>query len=405
MNAELIAIGSELVCGASLDTNSQWLSQELEAHGWTVTRHTTIADDLPAMVETLQAAACRCRIVLVTGGLGPTRDDITRDAIAAAFDQPLVEDRAELTHIVAMFKSVGRVMPQRNSIQAMRPREATSLRNNHGTAPGILLKLTRQDCLVAAMPGVPREMKKMFEQQLILHFPQSPVVVRRIVLRTFGYGESDAEERLGELTARGRNPEVGITASGGVISLSVTARADNQAECDSLIDPVIATINDKLGHAVFGTGTDELHDVVRQRLAEEQLTVALAEGTTTGGLLSQWLCHQEGNAGIVVHSDRLISGSEDPGNLLQLCESVQEGANYAVVTSHSRHSTGNEGITAIMQGQFAVTGPGLSRVIDVDFAGDLGIFRERAARMALNFIRLHMSGHVVDHLRAGREVR
>lgn len=203
MNAELIAIGSELVCGASLDTNSQWLSRELEARGWTVTRHTTIADDLQAMIEALQAAAKRCRIVLVTGGLGPTRDDITRDAIAEAFHQPLVEDQSELEHILSLFARLKREMPERNSIQAARPRDAVPLRNNHGTAPGFVLTLTELDCLMAAMPGVPREMQKMFNEQLIAKLPKSSIVVKRVVLRTFGYGESHAEERLGNLTDRG----------------------------------------------------------------------------------------------------------------------------------------------------------------------------------------------------------
>ncbi len=405
MNTELVAIGSELVCGASLDTNSQWLSQELEARGWTVVRHTTIADDLPSMIETLQAAARRCRIVLVTGGLGPTRDDITRDAFAGAFDQPLVEDPTELNHIVAMFASLGRNMPERNRIQAMRPRDATALRNNHGTAPGILLKLLEPECLVAAMPGVPREMKKMFTEQLDSHLPESPVVVRRVVLRTFGFGESHAEERLGEMIDRGRNPEVGITASGAVISLSVTARADSETECASLIQPVLETIHAKLGHAVFGTGADELHDVVRQRLAEEELTVALAEGTSTGGLLSHWLSDADAHSASVIRSDRLIASGEDTNNLVQLCESVQDGADYAVATSHSRLKTVDESTPAILQGQFAVTGRGLRRVTNVDFAGDLGIFRERAARMALNLIRLHMSGHEVEHDAATRDVR
>ena len=167
MNAELIAIGSELVCGAGLDTNSQWLSQELEARGWTVTRHTTIADDLDAMVETLQLAARRCRIVLVTGGLGPTRDDITREAMSGAFNQPLVEDETELQYITGMFARLGRPMPDRNRIQAMRPRDATPLRNNHGTAPGVLLNVASPKCMIAAMPGVPGEMKKMFDEQLV----------------------------------------------------------------------------------------------------------------------------------------------------------------------------------------------------------------------------------------------
>ncbi|MCH2201974.1 MAG: molybdopterin-binding protein [Fuerstiella sp.] len=404
MNAELIAIGSELVCGASLDTNSQWLSQELESRGWTVTRHTTIADDLPAMIETLQAAARRCRIVLVTGGLGPTRDDITREAIAGAFDQPLVEDESELQHVLALFARLGRHMPDRNRIQAMRPRDATHLRNNHGTAPGILLNVELPECMVAAMPGVPGEMKKMFHEQLVTMLPESSVFVRRVVLRTFGYGESHAEELLGDLTARGRNPEVGITASGAVISLSVTARADTESECDVLIRPVIDLINEKLSHAVYGTGSDELHDVVRQRLADEKLTVSLVEGTTTGGLLSQWLVHDPERGGSVVRSNRLVSGTDDMDDLVMLCEAVRNSADYAIVTSHSVYHLNDDG-TAVMHGQFAVTGRGLSRVVNVDFAGDLGIFRERAARMALNLIRLHIGGHPVGRVAAGNAVR
>ena len=335
MNAELLAIGSELVCGASLDTNSQWLSRALEARGWTVTRHTTIADDLPAMIETLQSASKRCRIVLVTGGLGPTRDDITRDAIAQAFNQKLVEDAAELDHIKALFARFDRPMPERNSIQAMRPQHARPLRNNHGTAPGIVMDLKEPDCLVAAMPGVPREMKKMFEQQLVSQLPVSPTVVRRVVLRTFGYGESRTEELLGDLTARGNNPEVGITASGAVISLSVTARAGTEAECNALVQPAIDTIHDKLGHAVFGTEDDELHGVLHRLLVHRGLTLSLAEGTTTGGLLSQWLYAVDNEEHKVVRCDRLIPGGNAPEELLQFCESNHEGSDYSVATSHS----------------------------------------------------------------------
>ncbi|MCH2210371.1 MAG: molybdopterin-binding protein [Fuerstiella sp.] len=404
MNAELIAIGSELVCGAGLDTNSQWLSQELEARGWTVTRHTTIADDLDAMVETLQLAARRCRIVLVTGGLGPTRDDITREAMSGAFNQPLVEDETELQYITGMFARLGRPMPDRNRIQAMRPRDATPLRNNHGTAPGVLLNVASPKCMIAAMPGVPGEMKKMFDEQLVAMLPKSSVFVRRVVLRTFGYGESHAEELLGNLTERGRNPEVGITASGAVISLSVTARADTELQCDTLIQPVINLINDKLSHAVYGTGSDELHLVVRRSLADRNLTVALAEGTTTGGLLSQWLVHDCADEGPVVRSDRLISGTENLDDLVQLCKTVQNDADYAIVTSHSVYRRNDDGF-AVMHGQFAVTGPGLSRVVNVDFTGDLGIFRERAARMAINLIRLHINGHAVEPVVSGNTVR
>lgn len=403
MKAELIAIGSELVCGASLDTNSQWLSQELEARGFTVTRHTTIADDLPAMVEALQAAARRCRIVLVTGGLGPTRDDITREALATAFDQPLVEDVDELEHIRGLFARLKRHMPERNTIQAQRPRDAQPLRNNHGTAPGILIEQNDPPCLVAAMPGVPREMKKMFAQQLVSHFPESPVVVRRVVLRTFGYGESHTEEKLGELTARGQNPEVGITASGAIISLSVTGRAESEAECEALMQPAIDLIHERLGTAVFGRDDDDLHGIVHELLSERGLSLALAEGTTTGGLMSQWL-HDTGSrhGGSIIHSDRLLASTEETEDLVAFCETIRGNADFAIVTSHSSVSDHAESQGGIQVGQLAVVGPGLSRLINADFTGDLGIFRERAARMALNLLRLHLTGTTTEQAPAAQ---
>jgi len=390
MNAELIAVGSELTSGASLDTNSQWLSRELEGRGWNVTRHTTIADDLPAIVETLQAAAVRSRLVLLTGGLGPTRDDITREALSTAFEQPLVEDDDSLAHIAALFARLGRRMWSRNRVQALRPRDAVPIRNNHGTAPGILMQLSDCSCVMAALPGVPREMKLMFEEQLAAHLPATTAVVRRVVLRTFGFGESHAEERLGDLTERGRNPEVGITASAAVISLSVTARGASEKDCDHLLQPVLKTIHERLGNAVFGFGSDELHTVVRDLLAQKNVTLSLSEGSTTGGLLSQWLSSEQPNGACVVIEDGLIPGTQDTSDLLTLCGSAGTAADYAVATSHASAASDSDGEIVVKAGQIAVVGPGLKRVVDVDFAGNLGIFRERAARIALNVLRLHL---------------
>ena len=394
MNAELLAIGSELTCGAGLDTNSRWLSQELESRGWKVTRHTTVADDLPAIVETLQAAARCCGLIVVTGGLGPTRDDITREALSSAFEQPLVEDPRSLEHITSLFARLGRRMPDRNRVQAMRPVQAIPLRNTCGTAPGILLRLPDSECLVAALPGVPREMYVMFEEQLVPQLPKSLVVVQRVVLRTFGFGESHAEERLGELTARGRNPEVGITASEAVISLSVTARAASTEECEQLLQPVVATIRERLGCAVFGTGADELHDVVRRLLVEKKSRLHLAEGTTSSGLLSQWLSPDQSEGDTVLAENRLISGTQDTSDLLSLCPKTDPTVEYAVATSHASVSPVLEDGVVVKTGQIAVVGPGLRRVVDVDFAGNLAIFRERAARIALNVLRLHLTGEL-----------
>ncbi len=399
MNAEVIAIGSELTCGARLDTNSQWLSRELEARGWMVQRHTTVADDHAAMVRVFQEAAQRSRLVVVTGGLGPTLDDITRDTLAEAFDQPLVEDPAALRHIEELFRSRGREMPERNKVQALRPRDAQTLHNAHGTAPGIVLSLSEPDCLIGVLPGVPAEMTRMFHEQLLQHLPHSTIVVRRSVLRTFGYGESDAERLLGDLTARGRNPEVGITASGAVISLSVTARAASDAECALLTAAVRDQIRAKLGTAVFAETNDELEGVVASILIERGLHVALLEGTTTGGLIGQWLTEEDFAAELVSFSQLFPTpASMNPEHPEDWQTSVrsrarslldQRTADFVLISSPATRQENGNGIQ-MRCGSVRVIGADFDRELDVSMTGNLAIFRERAARTALNLLRLQL---------------
>ncbi|MEI6539763.1 MAG: molybdopterin-binding protein, partial [Planctomycetota bacterium] len=271
MFAESIAIGSELTCGSKLDTNSQWLSRELEVLGWTVMRHTTLADDLDAIVSEFRTAVTRAQVVLITGGLGPTLDDITRDALGLAFDQRLIRDLQSLEQIEALFVARGREMPARNRRQADRPEYSDVLVNTSGPAPGILMRITStgaamsvtadvpdaaMGCLIAVMPGVPAEMRPMFEQHVRPVLLDSGMVLRRAVIRTFGFGESDAEQLLGDLTARGRNPEVGITASEAVISLWVTARSQSVEEAERLSRETCQLVRERLGDAVYADGDD-----------------------------------------------------------------------------------------------------------------------------------------------------
>ncbi|MEZ6122830.1 MAG: molybdopterin-binding protein [Planctomycetaceae bacterium] len=413
MKAEIIAIGSELTCGARLDTNSQWLSRELEARGFTVHRHTTVADDAAAIIRIYQEAAVRSRVVLITGGLGPTLDDITRETLAEAFHQPLVEDAEALKHIQELFRSRGREMPERNHVQALRPANSISIHNAHGTAPGILMPLKDPDCLIAVMPGVPAEMKLMFQEQVVHQLPTSPIFVQRKVIRTFGYGESDAERLLGDLTARGRNPEVGITASQAVISLSVTARAASRHECDMLCDAVCRQIRQRLGAAVYGEEEAELHHVVGEQLLAEHLKVALLEGTTTGGLLGQWLTEDPAASTCIVHcqvfpdTTPAPSTAGTPDNLtaesagrlpdwagrmesqaLALLDSHQ--ADYVLLTSPTQLITEPSGIRR-QTGSVVLLSNRLTQQQDVSMTGNLAIFRQRAARTALNLLRLDIS--------------
>jgi nicotinamide-nucleotide amidase len=405
MKAEIIVIGSELTCGAQLDTNSQWLSCELEARGWTVQRHTTVADDRDAMVRIYQEAAQRSRVVLITGGLGPTLDDITRDTLAEAFGQQLVEDEDSLRHIEALFSSRNRQMPERNRVQALRPEFASVLHNAHGTAPGILLQLSVPACTIGVLPGVPAEMRRMFHEQLVRELPISDVFVRRSVIRTFGFGESDAERLLGDLTARGRNPEVGITASDAVISLSVTARAGSEAECELLAAAVRDQIRERLGDAVFGEGEVELHHAVAGQLLSQDLKVALLEGPTTGGLIGQWLTETEEFAGRLAYSQLFptslsmaphhASSAETNGNWEQALREhgekllSQRTADFVLLSSPSTLTVNDSGVRK-QQGSIVLLGADIDQSQDVSMTGNLDVFRSRAARMALNQLRLHL---------------
>lgn len=397
MKAEIIAIGSELTCGARLDTNSPWLSLELESRGFTVQRHTTVADDRAGMIRCYQEAAKRSQVVLITGGLGPTLDDITRDTLAEAFDQPLVEDPVALQHIESLFRSRNREMPERNKVQALRPMNSISVHNAHGTAPGILMKLTSPDCTIAVMPGVPAEMKLMFHEQIVDQLPHSGVFVSRTMIRSFGFGESDAERLLGDLTARDRNPEVGITASKAVISLSVTARAGSSEQCTDMAAQTCQQICDCLSDAVFGRNDDELHHIVAEQLLECDAKIAVLEGSSTGGLIGYWFTESDRYSTRLAHCQLFPAVATSPTDDSLQTALRQQGlamiadgsADFVLLSSAGCLIHTDSGVRQ-QHGSVTVLGADLDVSQDVSMTGNLAIFRDRAARTALNLLRLHL---------------
>ncbi|MEY4190203.1 MAG: hypothetical protein RIR17_939 [Planctomycetota bacterium] len=410
MKAEIISIGSELTSGKNLDTNSQWLSIQLASMGIPVGWHTTIADDFDANLEAFGIASQRAGLVVATGGLGPTQDDLTREVLAKLLKVPLEFHQPSWDTIIEMFTRRNRACPDRNKVQAYFPKGAEPIPNTTGTAPGIWVKVNQS--YFAALPGVPREMKSMFDGWLkpkLLGMGMSQGVLIQRKINTFGLGESAIEEKLFDITRRGNDPEVGITASDAVISLRILAGAENEALALKKIAPAEAIIRERLGELVFGVEDEELQDVVHQMLQKFGKTIATAE-SITGGLLASRFTKVPGASarylgGFVTYTndvkksalgvsadllDRFGACSKEV--TLAMAEGCRErtGADFALAT------TGVAGpgdlSPELREGKVfvALAWKGGSQSETNQWFGSRHEVQSRTAKMALNMLRLHL---------------
>lgn len=412
MSAEIIAIGSELTTGAKLDTNSQWLSLELSEVGIAVKYHQTMADDLAAMVEVFRTAAARSDLVLITGGLGPTLDDLTRQALADLAGVDLVLDEESLLVIRRMFEKRNRGMPERNVIQAMFPAGSRPIPNRRGTAPGIWLELPREGrphCKLAALPGVPSEMKLMFREQVLPRLAGGGRVIRRARIHCFGVGESDAEERLGDVTARGRDPEVGITAHEATITLRITSEGDTAEECLQKIAGTRIVIAERMGLLVFGEEDEELEHIIVRMLGERGQTLGTAE-SGTGGLLAHRLTDVPGFEAVYlggliaptntakrelsdVKQETLeSSGPISAETAMEMAEGARRklGSDFALAITEYPLADDSHLDAEVPRSWIALSGEGVSKTVEHALVGDPAIAKSRAAKTALNLLRLYL---------------
>lgn len=303
--AWILSIGTELVLGQSLDTNAPWLAQRLGERGIRTTRHLTVADDLSEIRSALEHAAQAAELVIVSGGLGPTVDDLTREALAAAAGVDLALDAASLEQIKAFFAARGRTMPEANRSQALVPAGGRALPNSCGTAPG--LRVTLHGTPVYALPGVPFEMMRMFEQQVLPDLAMGGRVLRSRELHCYGAGESEIGQRIADLMQRGRNPEVGTTAALGIIHVKINAAASSAEEVARLLDADEAEIGRRLGHLVYGRDEQTLGMVVGGMLGRTSQTLSVAE-SCTGGLIGRMITDVPGSSrwfrgGVICYSN------------------------------------------------------------------------------------------------------
>lgn len=296
-HAAIVSIGDELAVGQSLDTNSKWLSGRLTEIGFTVVEHVTVPDDLGLMVATLQRLCAACGTVMITGGLGPTADDLTRDALAAVLGEDLIEDSASLRAIEAWFLRSSRAMPAQNRVQALRPASGVHIANANGTAPGIHVAVLGAQ--VYCLPGPPSEMRPMFDGYVRQRLaPPGGRVIRTRIFQTMGVGESEIAQRLGGLMDRDRNPLVGTTASGGIVSVRVRYEGSEVAErVDRLMRETEAEVCRAVGDAVFAEGGGTMAEVVIDRLRRAGERLATVE-SCTGGMLGQAITSVAGSSDV-----------------------------------------------------------------------------------------------------------
>jgi nicotinamide-nucleotide amidase len=298
VEVELLAVGSELLLGELVDTNSAWLGSRLEQLGLDCHRHVSVGDNLDRIAGALEEAAARADAVVVSGGLGPTQDDLTRDAIARAMGAPLEEDPRLLEAIEARFRARGRPMPAQNRRQALVPKGAAAIPNRHGTAPGVRAPLGGR-CVIYALPGVPTELRAMFDEAVAPDLLRRSGSVQTLVPRTLrvaGLAESAVAERLGgRFEALEGGPVTMAFLASGIegIKVRLRARAPSRAEAEALLDREEAEVRSLLGEAVFGVDEETMEQVVAGLLVERGLTLALGE-SLTGGLAAARLVSVSG---------------------------------------------------------------------------------------------------------------
>ncbi len=420
MRAETIAFGEELTSGQRPDTNSRWLAERLVEMGVGVAFHTLAGDDLEDATAAIRTAIDRADVVVMTGGLGPTADDLTREAIAIAAGSDLVENAEALAHIQSLFARRGWPMPERNALQAQFPRGSRPIPNPHGTAPGIAMTIPRECCMACqlfALPGVPAEMYPMWEATVgpaIAAVQPAPRVTRHRRIRCFGAGESQIEAMLPGLIRRDRHPLVGITASNATITFRITATGPSEEACYLAMEPTVAQIREKLGVLVFGEEDDDLQDVVVRLLGERQKTAAVVEWATDGAA-TQWLARAAAGrssllGGVVLENaaalasllavDAPARSTDQPQEAIvatvdAMAQAIRQrtGADYGLAAAMI--ASDREVVSAVAdvpgpQGTLYVSlaGGEYTRRKRWPLAGHPDLVRARAAKQAINVLRL-----------------
>ena len=406
MRCEVVAIGTELLLGQIIDTNSSWIGERLAMHGIDSLFQTKVGDNHDRIVQTLRTALQRSESVICCGGLGPTQDDITRQAIAEVMGTELVFEPSIAKHIREMFESRGRTMPENNLSQAQVPRGANPIPDQPGTAPGLICPVGEK--VIYAVPGVPYEMHQMMTTailpDLVRRSGQKSIIKSR-TLKTWGHSESRLAEllqdRISKLDSSG-NPTIAFLASGiEGLKVRITGKGPRDTDVDSLLYDEETRVRDILGDTIFGVDEDTMESVVLDLCKEKNLTLSLLE-ITSGGIASARLSAKDSTG--AVYRGSLIPYAGElresilgvPSTLLGTPEAAERlslsirdlfGTDIGLCTT-SEHDVGHPGPDG--ETFLGITDPGGTVVERVRLPGDKERARQFSVISLLNSLRLRL---------------
>jgi len=292
MKAEILAVGTELLMGQIVNTNAQYISSKLPDVGVGVYYHSVVGDNPDRLKESLRLALERCDVVITTGGLGPTQDDLTKETISEVFGKKLVLHEESMKDLKNYFYKLGRQMTVNNEKQAYMPEDCIVLKNNNGTAPGCIIEAGAK--VVVMLPGPPIEMKPMFNDYVVPYFKKkSTFSIESRFLRVFGIGESAMETQIIDLIDAQTNPTIATYAKMGEVTLRVSAKIQAGENAELIMKPVIDEIKKRAGDCLYSDSNQNLDDVVANLLLEKNITISTAE-SCTGGLISETLTNIAG---------------------------------------------------------------------------------------------------------------
>ena len=415
LSAEIIAIGSELLTPAKSDTNSLWLTEKLNEIGIEVKLKTIVGDDEARLEETIKDALKRSDIVISTGGLGPTEDDITRKVSAKAVGRELVFKQELEDDLRERFRRWSREMPEINKRQAYVIEGAKVLPNPNGSAVGMFVEI--EDKFFVILPGPPRELKPMFENHVLpkLREKAGEIFVKRKVLRVTGMGESAADELIAPIYTRYKNPQTSTLFNKSELEIHLTAQCKSEAEADSLNEELAAKIIEKLGIAVFSTNGETMEQIVGKLLTKHGKTVAVAE-SCTGGLIGERLTDVAGSSAYFIEGAITYSNESKIKTLAvapeliekhgavsaEVCEAMAKGMREKAQTHYAISVTGIAGpgggteekpVGLVFVG-FADENEVKS--IKITLPGDRFLIRWRASQFALDLLRRKMSKNLSE---------